>query len=150
MVDVQLTVVWPELGFWTSMLEPLSAATLPVAPIGAFVVVAAPAAPGVVAMAATATSAPDPAPRNRTQRRRFVLWLVGVCMAVLPLSFSGLVVLMDDEMGYSLRRASMGAMEAALLAGYTPKRTPMARAMASAPTAAVGLVEMGSPIRPGR
>ena len=33
-VDVQLTVVWPLLGFCTSMVEPDSAATLPVAPMG--------------------------------------------------------------------------------------------------------------------
>jgi len=42
-VGVQLTVVWPELAFCTSMLEALSAATLPLAPAGAFGVVAAPA-----------------------------------------------------------------------------------------------------------
>ena len=44
-VDVQFTVVWPLLGFWTSMLDALSAAMLPVAPIGAFDV----AAPAVAA-----------------------------------------------------------------------------------------------------
>ena len=32
-VDVQFTVVWPLLGFCTSMVEPDSAATLPVAPM---------------------------------------------------------------------------------------------------------------------
>ncbi len=160
-VGVQLTVVWPELEFCTSMLEALSAATLPVAPVGAFGVVAAPA---VAATAATATRAVVPAPRNRAQRRRFELRLVSVCISVVPLSLSILFGLISWLLGlvpscpapaagsgaYSLRKASIGASEAARLAGYTPKRTPMARAMARAPTAAVGLVVMGSPIRLGR
>jgi hypothetical protein len=79
---VQLTVVWPVLAFWTSMLEAWSAAMLPLAPPppappGALGVVAAPATlPIVVA----ATSAVAPVPRNRAQRRRVELRLVVVCM----------------------------------------------------------------------
>ena len=44
-VAVQLTVVWPLLGSCTSMLDALSAATLPIAAMGLIEVVAAPAAP---------------------------------------------------------------------------------------------------------
>jgi hypothetical protein len=80
---VQLTVVWPVLGFCTSMLDAWSAATLPLAMPGAFVeVVAAPATEPIVV---TATSAVAPAPRNRAQRRRLVLRLVSVCMWSVPL-----------------------------------------------------------------
>jgi hypothetical protein len=67
-VGVQLTVVWPVLAFCTSMLEVLSAATLPVAPIG-FEVLAAPAVPAADTMAATATKVVPPAPRSRAQCR---------------------------------------------------------------------------------
>jgi hypothetical protein len=63
-VEVQLTVVCPLLGFCTSMLVPFSAATLPLAPIGGVVRVAAPA---VDATVPTATSAVAPVARLRTQ-----------------------------------------------------------------------------------
>ena len=43
-VVVQFTVVCPELAFWTSMLDALREATLPVAPVGALAGGAAPAA----------------------------------------------------------------------------------------------------------
>ena len=77
-VDVQSTVVWPELGFCTSMLEAGSAATLPVAPEGALAgVVAAPAADP---MAVAATSAVAPVPMSRAQRRPLLLRLVSACM----------------------------------------------------------------------
>ena len=82
---VQLTVVWPVLGFCTSMLDAWSAATLPLAMPGAFVeVVAAPATEPIVV---AATSAVAPVPRNRAQRRRLVLRLVSVCMWNVPLFF---------------------------------------------------------------
>ncbi len=114
-VDVQLTVVWPLVGFCTSMLDALSAATLPVAPAGAFDVVAASA---VEARAVAATSAVAPAPKNRVQRRRVVLRLVGVCMSVCP-SFGCVLwyVISSAGLRYSFRRASMGARVAARLAG---------------------------------
>jgi hypothetical protein len=79
-VGVQLTVVCPVVGFWTSMLEPLSAATLPVAPMGAFEEVVA--APALEPTAATATSAVAPVPINRAQRRQLLLRLVGVCIGL--------------------------------------------------------------------
>jgi hypothetical protein len=123
------------------MVEPLSAATLPLAPMGAVVE----AAEAEEAMAVAARSAVAPVPRNFAQRRRVELRLVSVCILrwfLFPLRFGGEV--------YSLRSASIGAMAAARLAGYTPNRTPMASAIASAPTVAVGLVEMGSPMSPGR
>ncbi len=66
-VGVQLTVVWPLLAFCTSILETLSAATLPMAPIPGGV--AAPAAPAADMTAATATTLVPPAPRSRAQRR---------------------------------------------------------------------------------
>lgn len=149
----QLTVVCPELGFCTSMVDPLSAATLPEAPIGRFVVELA--APAGLPSAASTTSAVVAPPRSGARRRSFELWLVGVNMW----SFLFLLVLWrclehDSSVArarpYSLRKASMGASDAARLAGYTPKSTPMAKAMASAPTAAVALVVIGSPMRPGR
>ena len=77
-VDVQLTVVCPELGFCTSMLEPESAATLPVAPLNE--VEGVDAAPAVEATAVAATSAVALVAMNRAQRRRLVLRLVMVCM----------------------------------------------------------------------
>jgi hypothetical protein len=85
-VVVQVTVVWPVLGFCTSMLEALSAATLPDAPRGRIgVVVAAPAA---VAVAVIVRRTVIPPPRKRGQRRRVVRLLVGVCISVVPLSGS--------------------------------------------------------------
>ncbi len=86
-VDVQLTVVWPLLGFWTSMLDALSAATLPVAPMGLFEVVAAPAEaldPRIPA----ANSAAAPVPRRRAQPLLGVRRSVGVSMVVVA-SFVG-------------------------------------------------------------
>lgn len=82
---VQLTVVWPVLGFCTSMLDAWSAATLPLAtPEALVVVVAAPATEPIVV---AATSAVAPVTRNRAQRRRLVLRLVSVCMWDIPLFF---------------------------------------------------------------
>ncbi len=84
-VDVQLTVVWPELAFCTSMLEVLSAATLP--------------SRRSVRPTSWLHRRRWRWPRRRrarwTQRPgigpsagRFVLRLVGVCMSVVPLSLS--------------------------------------------------------------
>jgi hypothetical protein len=56
---VQLTAVWPVLAFCTSMVEPVMAATLPLAPMFEGVVAAPAAEPRVVA----ATSATVPVPR---------------------------------------------------------------------------------------
>jgi hypothetical protein len=81
-VVVQFTVVWPLLGFCTSMLDPLSAATLPVAPMGAAEVVAAPAEaldPSIPA----ARRAAAPVPRVRAQPRLGVRRSVGVSMVVV-------------------------------------------------------------------
>jgi hypothetical protein len=146
--EVQLTVVWPLLGFCTSMLVALSAATDPKAPVGALVDVAAPA---VDATVPAARSAVAPVPRICAQRLLGIRLPVSGSMLAVA-SFFPVRVCCRWDVGsrYSVRRASIGASEAARLAGYTPKRTPMASAMASAPTAAVGLVEMGSPINPGR
>jgi hypothetical protein len=80
-VDVQFTVVCPLLWFWTSMLEPLSAATLPEAPIGAFAV-AAPAAALDPSTPAT-ISAAAPLPRRRAQLRPGVRRSVGVSMMLV-------------------------------------------------------------------
>jgi hypothetical protein len=134
------------------MLVPLSAATLPVAPLGAVGDDAAPAVPAVAATVPAASSAAAPVPRIRAQLRLGVRRGVGVSMVPVASFFSSVIGLIVRTWrgGYSVRSASIGASEAARLAGYTPKRTPMARAMARAPTAAVGLVEMGSPINPGR
>jgi hypothetical protein len=64
---VQVTVVWPEPWLWTSMLDPFTAATLPVAPMGALAgVVAAPAADDT---AVAARSAVAPVPARRRKRR---------------------------------------------------------------------------------
>ena len=82
---VQLTVVWPVLGFCTSMLDAWSAATLPVATPGALVVVVA--APATEPIVVAATSASRRCRRNRAQRRRLVLRLVSVCMWDVPLFF---------------------------------------------------------------
>jgi hypothetical protein len=76
--DVQLTVVWPTLGFCTSMLDPESAATLPLAPekeVEGF-----DAAPAAETRPVAATSAVALVAMNRAPRRRLVLWLVRVCM----------------------------------------------------------------------
>jgi hypothetical protein len=84
-VDVQLTVVWPLLGFCTSMLDALRAATLPVAPVGLFEVVAAPAEaldPSIPA----ANRVAAPVPRMRAQPLLGVWRSVGVSM-VLVASF---------------------------------------------------------------
>jgi hypothetical protein len=83
-VDVQLTVVWPELAFCTSMLVALRAATLPEAPLGRFDVVALSAG---VATTASVTSTVAPPPRHRAQRRRVGRGLVGVCISKVPLLF---------------------------------------------------------------
>src|SRR5271154_3325551 len=130
------------------MLDPLREATLPVAPVLA----GADAAPAVEAMAVTARSAVAPVPARHIKRRRVLLRLVSDCIVVIPLSLLCLCLVVCGVVGtwdYSLRRASMGASVAARLAGYTPKSTPMAGAIMSAQAAAVGLVEMGSPISPG-
>ncbi|HEX4126457.1 MAG TPA: hypothetical protein VHX67_02630 [Acidimicrobiales bacterium] len=76
-VVVQPTVVCPVLAFCTSMLVPLSEATLPDAPVGRFGVDAAPAG---AATAAAATSAVTPPPMRWAQRFRFGRRLVGVCI----------------------------------------------------------------------
>jgi hypothetical protein len=74
---VQLTVVWPVPAFCTSMLEPVTAATLPETGMGALVGVAAPAAEATIV---AATIAVVPVPRHRAQRRRVVVPLVRVCI----------------------------------------------------------------------
>ena len=81
-VVVQLTVVCPEVVLWTSMLDPLREATLPVAPGLA----GAEAAPAVEAMAVAARSAVAPVPARRMKRRRVLLRLVSDCIVVIPLS----------------------------------------------------------------
>ncbi len=82
-VVVQFTVVWPLLWLWTSMLEPLIAATLPVASIGAL---AGAAAPALETTAPAATSAVAPVPRMRVQRLPRVWEPVDVFICLLPLS----------------------------------------------------------------
>lgn len=80
--DVQFTVVWPLLGFCTSMLDAFSAATLPVAPIGALDVVAAPADaldPKIPAAKRVAA----PVPRMRGQLLLGTERSVGVSMVVV-------------------------------------------------------------------
>ena len=77
-VPVQLTAVWPVLAFCTSIVVPDTAATLPLAPVGALA--GGVAAPAADASAVVATSATAPLPTNRTQRllaRR----LIGVSMS---------------------------------------------------------------------
>jgi hypothetical protein len=86
---VQFTVVCPELWLWTSMLDPLSAATLPVAPVGALAGVAAPAA---VATAVAASRAVAPVPAIRMKCRRLLLRLVSDCIVLIPLSLSSFVL----------------------------------------------------------
>jgi hypothetical protein len=113
-VGVQLTVVWPVLGFCTSILEPMIAATLPDVGMRRFAGAAAPAADATVV---AATRAVAPVPRHRAQRRRTVLPLVGVCIWMFLISVS-LPLLVSMEMcAYSLRSASIGASAAARLAG---------------------------------
>jgi hypothetical protein len=78
-VGVQLTVVWPVAGFWTSMLDPDNEATDPLAPSGAGVlVVAAPAAAEPMIIAAT--SAVAPVLLQRAQRPGRTRRVVRVCM----------------------------------------------------------------------
>jgi hypothetical protein len=84
-VAVQLTVVWPLLGFCTSMLDALNAATLPIAAMGLIEVVAAPAEaldPSIPAASRVAA----PVPRRRAQPLLGVWRSVGVSM-VLVVSF---------------------------------------------------------------
>jgi hypothetical protein len=76
-------VVCPEVGLWTSMLDPLSAATLPVAPAGALAGAAAPAA---VATAVVASRAMAPVPAIRMKYRRLLLRMVSDCIVLIPLS----------------------------------------------------------------
>ena len=83
-VVLQFTVVCPELEFWTSMLDALRDATLPVAPVGGLAGVLA--APAAEARAVAASSAVAPAPPRRMKRRRLVLRLVSDCIVLLPLS----------------------------------------------------------------
>ena len=113
-VVLQFTVVCPELAFWTSMLDALRDATLPVAPVGALAGVAAPAAE---AKAVAASSAVAPAPPRRMKRRRLVLRLVSDCIVLLPLSVACVWCVSFWARDHSLRRASMGASVAARLAG---------------------------------
>ncbi len=81
---VQFTVVCPELWLWTSMLDPLRAATLPVAPAGALAGAAAPAA---VVTAVAASRAVAPVPAIRMKYRRLLLRLFSDCIVLIPLSF---------------------------------------------------------------
>jgi hypothetical protein len=64
--EVQLTVVCPEPWLWTSMLDPLRAATLPVAPMGRLA--GAEAAPATEDTAVAARSAVAPVPARRMKR----------------------------------------------------------------------------------
>jgi hypothetical protein len=102
-VAVQPTVVWPVLGFCTSMVEPAMAATLPEAGMGAFVGAAAPAAEATVV---AATRAVAPVPRHRAQRRCAVLPLVGVCMwkSLISVSLPLLVLIEWCLIRYGARR----------------------------------------------
>ena len=73
---------------------------------------------GRAAAVATATSAVTPPPTSCAQRRRFVRWLVGVCICIVPLSLSSCCDLRNRTVDfYSLRSASIGARDAARLAG---------------------------------
>ena len=90
-VPVQVTVVWPLDALCTSMLEALSAATLPVAPAGAL---AGAAADAGAAMATAVAAAMVPIPRHRAQRPPFVRRLVGVCMSMVPLLLLLLLLLL--------------------------------------------------------
>jgi hypothetical protein len=97
------------------MLDPLSAAMLPVAPMGLFEVVAAPADaldPSIPA----ANRVAAPVPSMRAQPLLGVWRSVGVSMLLLPLSCVGVVV-RETWFSYSVRKASIGASEAARLAG---------------------------------
>jgi hypothetical protein len=116
-VDVQFTVVCPLPEFWTSMLDPLNAATLPEAPIGVFDVAAPAAAPDPSTPAAISAAAL--APRTRAQLRRGRPQSVGVAMMVIASFVCRGVNLaaVSRISSYSLRKASIGASEAARLAG---------------------------------
>jgi hypothetical protein len=61
-VSVQLTVVWPVMGLWTSMLDPDNEATVPLAPsgVGVLLVVAAPAPAEPMIIAAASAVPPAP------------------------------------------------------------------------------------------
>ena len=150
-VDVQLTVVWPELGFCTSMLEPLSAATLPDAPIGRFDVVAAPAGAADGDQrherGGAAAQVSNPAPAVRA--------VAGRCLHLDRSSFS----FFPAVLGYLGARVVRPTRCAGRRSG--PGRRPGWRGTPrrgrrspgrwpERPTAAVGLVVMGSPISPGR
>jgi hypothetical protein len=87
-VAVQLTVVWPLLGFCTSMLDALSAATLPMAAMGRIEVVAAPAEaldPNIPAASMVAA----PVPRMRAQPLLGVWRSVGVSMVLVASFING-------------------------------------------------------------
>ena len=109
-----MTVVWPVLGFCTSMLVPMIAATLPDAGTRALAGAAAPAAEATVV---ATTRAVAPVPRHLAQRRRTVLPLVGVCIWMFLISVSLPLLVSIERGGYSLRSASIGANAAARLAG---------------------------------
>jgi hypothetical protein len=111
-VVVHPTVVCPVLAFCTSMVEPLSAATLPDAPVGWLDAAAA----GAAAIATT-TRAVMPAPTSSAKRLGFGRRLVAVCICIVPLSLSLLRFENCTVDSYSLRRASIGARAAARLAG---------------------------------
>ena len=83
--DVQFTVVWPLLGFCTSMLDAFSAATLPVAPVRALEVVAA-TAEALDPKIPAANRVAAPVPSMRGQLHLGVRRSVGVSM-VLVASF---------------------------------------------------------------
>jgi hypothetical protein len=80
--DVQFTVVWPLLGFCTSMLDAFRAATLPKAPVGALEVVAAPAE-ALDPKIPEASRAAAPVPSVRGQLLLDVRRSVGVSMVVV-------------------------------------------------------------------
>ena len=112
---VQLTVVWPVLGFCTSMLDAWSAATLPVATPGAF-------------GERRCGSGDRTDRRGGHQRRR--AGAPGIAPSAgdscFGWSVSACGVSLSWFCRYSFRRASMGARWAARLAGYTPNAIPMA------------------------
>ena len=111
-VAVHPTVVCPVLTFCTSMVEPLSAATLPDAPVGWFV-----AAPAGAATIATATRAVAPPPTSCAQRVRFVRWRSVSASASFLFLFPCCDLKNATVDFYSLRSASIGARDAARLAG---------------------------------
>ena len=114
-VVVQLTVVWPELGFCTSMLDPWSAATLPEASRGRseWMLPLRRRTDHRGGHQRRHSSGQETRPASATRAS------AGQCLHVECPSLLSLA--------YSFRRASIGARAAARLAGYTPKATPMAR-----------------------